>query len=123
MRRDRFDRNRGGGGRDGRSDRSDWGGRGRYHGRDERGDYDNAASAPPMKDLVEFIAKGIVDDAAAVNVNESVDRNTIFVELRVAQGEVGRVIGREGKLANAIRTLLRVAGNRSRRRVVLDIGD
>jgi predicted RNA-binding protein YlqC (UPF0109 family) len=76
-----------------------------------------------MKDLVEFIAKGMVDDPDAVTVNETVDRGTVFLELRVAQGEVGRVIGREGKLANAMRTLLRVAGVRTRKRVVLDISD
>jgi len=76
-----------------------------------------------MKDLVEFIAKGMVDEASDVTVNESVERNNIFVELRVAPGEVGRVIGREGKLANAIRTVLRVAASRSRKRVMLDIGD
>lgn len=76
-----------------------------------------------MKDLVEFIAKGMVDDPDAVVVNETVDRGTVFLELRVAPGEVGRVVGREGKLANAMRALLRVAGARSRKRVVLDIGD
>jgi hypothetical protein len=76
-----------------------------------------------MKELVEFIATGLVDDAEAVTVTETTDRGTIFVELRVAQGEVGRVIGREGKLASAMRVLLRVAGNRARKRVVLDIGD
>lgn len=76
-----------------------------------------------MKELVEFIATGIVDDPQAVTVTETVDRGTTFVELRVAKGEVGRVIGREGKFANAMRALLRVAGARSRKRVVLDIGD
>lgn len=76
-----------------------------------------------MKDLVEFIAKGLVDNADSVTVTETVDRGTVFIELRVAQGEVGRVIGREGKLANAMRTLLRVSGAKARKRVVLDIGD
>lgn len=76
-----------------------------------------------MKDLVEFIAKGMVDTPDAVVVTETVDRGTVFLELRVAEGEVGRVIGREGKLANAMRTLLRIAGAKSRKRVVLDIGD
>ncbi len=117
MRRDSFDRSRGND-RGGRNDRG--------YGRDNRNDrFDREPSepAPPVRDLVEFIAKGMVDDADAVSVNESVERSTIFVDLRVAQGEVGRVIGREGKLANAMRTLLRVAGNRAHRRVVLDIGD
>lgn len=78
---------------------------------------------PDVKGLVEYIAKGMVDDADAVSVNETSSRNGIFVELRVAQGEVGRVIGREGKLANAMRVLLKVAGNRAGRRVMLDITD
>lgn len=128
MSRDRYNSR---GDRGDRGDRNDRGGRGGGRDRDRGGygarrdrDYGGPEiPAPPMKDLVEFIAKGMVDDAEAVSVNESVDRSTIFVELRVAQGEVGRVIGREGKLANAIRTLLRVAGNRARKRVVLDIGD
>ncbi len=76
-----------------------------------------------MKELVEYVAKGLVDQPDAVKVTESVDRGTIFLELRVAPGEVGRVIGREGKLANAVRTLLRIAATRSRERVVLDITD
>ena len=117
MGRDRFNRSRGDSRdtRDSRGNRND-----RYDRRDRD---ERTAPLPPMKDLVEFIAKGMVDDADAVSVNETVDRNTVYVELRVAQGEVGRVIGREGKLANAMRTLLRAAGNRSRTRVLLDIGD
>jgi uncharacterized protein len=76
-----------------------------------------------MKDLIEFIAKSLVDNADAVVVNEFKDRGTTVLELRVAPEEVGRVIGREGKVANSIRTLLRVAANRQRKRVVLEIGD
>lgn len=76
-----------------------------------------------MKELVEYIAKRMVDHPDAVTVTESVDRDTVYLQLRVAKGEVGRVIGREGKLANAMRTLLRIAAMRSRKRVVLDITD
>lgn len=78
---------------------------------------------PDVKGLVDYIARGMVDDADAVSVTESSSRNGVFVELRVAQGEVGRVIGREGKLANAMRTLLKVAGSRAGQRVMLDITD
>ncbi|MCL6509892.1 MAG: KH domain-containing protein [Anaerolineae bacterium] len=74
-----------------------------------------------MKELVEYVAKGLVDHPDQVRVTESVDRSTIFLELHVAPGEAGRVIGREGKLANAVRTLLRISAARSRKRVVLDI--
>jgi predicted RNA-binding protein YlqC (UPF0109 family) len=90
---------------------------------DDRRDRQPSGPPPDVKGLVEFIAKGIVDNADAVTVTENSSRNGIFVELRVAQGEVGRVIGREGKLANAVRSLLRVAGSRSGRRIMLDITD
>ncbi len=76
-----------------------------------------------MKELVEYVAQGLVDHPDQVKVTESVDRDTVFLELQVAPGEVGRVIGREGKLANAVRTLLRISAARSRKRVVLDIRD
>jgi hypothetical protein len=76
-----------------------------------------------MKELVEYIARGLVDNAEAVVVDEKQDRNTVILELHVAPGEVGRVIGREGKLANAMRVLLRVASTKTRKRVILDIGD
>ncbi|MCS7056113.1 MAG: KH domain-containing protein [Thermoflexales bacterium] len=76
-----------------------------------------------MKELVEYVAKGLVDQPDKVKVTESADRDTIFLELHVAPGEVGRVIGREGKLANSVRALLRISAVRLRKRVVLDIRD
>jgi hypothetical protein len=76
-----------------------------------------------VKELVEYMARGLVDNADAVVVEEFKDRGTTVLELRVAPDEVGRVIGREGKVANAMRTLLRVAGNKQRKRAVLEIGD
>lgn len=76
-----------------------------------------------MKELVEYVARGLVDHPEQVKVTESVDRDAVFLELQVSPGEVGRVIGREGKLANALRTLLRISAARSRKRVVLDIRD
>lgn len=76
-----------------------------------------------MKALVEYVARGVVDHPEQVKVTELVDRDTIFLELHVSPDEVGRVIGRQGKLANALRTLLRITAARSRKRVVLDIRD
>lgn len=76
-----------------------------------------------MKDLVEFVAKALVDNQDAVTVEEHKDRGTTILELRVASDEIGRVIGREGKVANALRTLLRVSAQKQRKRVVLEIGD
>ncbi|MCS6773244.1 MAG: KH domain-containing protein [Anaerolineae bacterium] len=74
-----------------------------------------------MKEIVEFIATRLVADPTKVVVVERVERGTVFLRLSVPKEEMGRVIGREGKLANAMRTLLRVAGARTRKRVVLDI--
>jgi predicted RNA-binding protein YlqC (UPF0109 family) len=74
-----------------------------------------------MKELVEYVAKSLVDDPAAVSVTEHFRRGAVIVELRVAPGDMGRVIGKAGRVANAIRALLRVAAARSGKRVVLDI--
>jgi uncharacterized protein len=76
-----------------------------------------------MKDLVEYIAKSLVDKPDEVVVNEVRPGNTTIIELKVAQGDMGRVIGREGKVANAIRALARVAGTRQRKRVSVEILD
>jgi uncharacterized protein len=72
-----------------------------------------------MKDLVEYIAKGLVDNPDAVSVKETRGSSVTILELRVDHKDMGRVIGKEGRVANAMRTLLRVsAGDR---RVTLDI--
>ena len=75
-----------------------------------------------MKELIDYIARGLVDNPDAVVVDEQRDGNTVYLQLQVAEGELGRVIGKDGKLANAMRTLLRL-GSRRGKRVVLDIGD
>ena len=74
-----------------------------------------------MKELITYIAENLVDDREAIRVNEYRQRRMTVYELVVAKDETGRVIGREGKIANAIRTLLRVAGDRDDMRVVLEI--
>ncbi len=75
-----------------------------------------------MKELIEYIAQGLVDNPEAVVVTETRDHNGSYLHLQVGEGELGRVIGRDGKLANAMRILLRM-GNRRGKRVMLDIGD
>jgi uncharacterized protein len=75
-----------------------------------------------MKDLIEYIAKGLVDNPDLVTVDEEREGNTTYLHLQVGEGELGRVIGRDGKLANAMRTLLRMNSRRGRR-YMLDIGD
>ncbi|HEX8152034.1 MAG TPA: KH domain-containing protein [Thermoanaerobaculia bacterium] len=76
-----------------------------------------------MRDLIEFVAKSLVDDPDAVRIR-SVEREEITVlELEVAPADLGKVIGRQGRTARAIRTLLAAAGQKTRRRYSLDILD
>jgi hypothetical protein len=76
-----------------------------------------------MKDLIEFVAKSLVDEPDAVNVRTNERDQTTFVELEVAPADLGKVIGRQGRTARAIRTLLAAAGQKTRRRYILDIVD
>ena len=74
-----------------------------------------------MKELLEYLAKMLVDDPSQVSVKESRSGATVVFELRVAPADTGRVIGRNGRVANAIRSLLRVAAAKEGARVQLDI--
>jgi len=74
-----------------------------------------------MKELIEYIAKSIVDDPSQVQVSETEEGNSITLELRVAPEDMGRVIGKGGRVANAMRTLLRVAAARQGKRATLEI--
>jgi predicted RNA-binding protein YlqC (UPF0109 family) len=74
-----------------------------------------------MKELVEYIAKSLVDNPAAVEVTEIEGGTSVILELKVAQEDMGRVIGRSGRVANAIRTLLRVLAAKQGKRVTLEI--
>jgi uncharacterized protein len=72
------------------------------------------------KDLVEYIAKSLVEQPDAVSVKEIRGSSVTVLELHVAREDMGRVIGKDGRVANALRTLLRVA-TRDDKRVVLEI--
>jgi predicted RNA-binding protein YlqC (UPF0109 family) len=74
-----------------------------------------------MKDLVEYIAKSLVDDPSQVSVTEIQGTTSIILELRVAPEDMGRVIGRNGRVANAMRTLLKVVAAKQGKRVTLEI--
>lgn len=75
------------------------------------------------KDLIEYIAKSLVDDPSAVSVNETEgDRGTIL-ELRVAQGDIGKVIGKYGRIAKALRTVLSASANKDGKHYSLEILD
>jgi hypothetical protein len=74
-----------------------------------------------LQDLLRFLAKGLVDTPEAVEVTQTTDGQTVVLRLRVAQGEVGRVIGKDGRVAKALRTVLRAAASRRGARVLVDI--
>jgi predicted RNA-binding protein YlqC (UPF0109 family) len=74
-----------------------------------------------VKELIEFIAKSLVDNPDAVTVTEvQGDKATVF-ELRVGKGDLGKVIGKQGRTARSMRTLLNAAASRSGKRAVLEI--
>lgn len=76
-----------------------------------------------MKDLVEFLAKSLVDAPDEVKVHTYEREQAAVIELEVAQEDLGKVIGRQGRTARAIRTILSAAGQKTRRRYILDIID
>ena len=74
-----------------------------------------------MKLLIEEIARALVDDPAGVSVNVVEGQHITIFELRVAKDDIGKVIGREGRMARSIRTILDAAGMKQRRRFALEI--
>ena len=74
-----------------------------------------------MKELVEFIAKALVDDPSAVTVVETDGPNAKVLELKVAPGDLGKVIGKQGRTARSLRTIVAAAGLKRRTRVTLEI--
>ena len=74
-----------------------------------------------MKGLLEHVAKQLVDDPNAVVVTEELDGDFIKLHLQVAEGDVGKVIGRGGRIAKAIRALLKVMATRDGTKVNLEI--
>ncbi len=74
-----------------------------------------------MNELIEYIAKSLVDHPEAVQVKASGGGDRVRLELSVAPGDMGRIIGRSGKVANAIRTVLRVAAEREGKQATLDV--
>jgi hypothetical protein len=74
-----------------------------------------------MKELIELIAKSLVDYPDEVKVKEVEGDQTTVLELRVADGDLGKVIGRQGRTARAIRTILGASGMKLKKRFVLEI--
>ena len=74
-----------------------------------------------MKELVEYIAHALVEDPSKVEVIEVEEGDQVRIELKVAKEDMGRIIGKGGRVANSIRVLLRVAAAREGKRVTLDV--
>ena len=74
-----------------------------------------------MKELVELIVKTLVDNPDKIVVNEVTGERTSVIELRVDQSDLGKVIGKQGRTARSIRTILNAAGIKQGKRVVLEI--
>ncbi len=74
-----------------------------------------------MRELIEYVADWIVDDPDAVRVTERDRGDRVVVQLEVAQDDMGRVIGKNGRIANAMRTLLKVSGDMRDRNTALEI--
>lgn len=76
-----------------------------------------------MKELLEFLARRLVDDPASVRVEEVEEPDLVTLRLHVAPEDVGKVIGRQGRIARALRTVVRASAGRGDRRVQLEIVD
>ncbi len=74
-----------------------------------------------MRELVLDIARALVDNPEAVEVEETFDNGAIILKLKVAPDDVGKVIGKQGRIAKAIRTVVKSASNRERKKVTLEI--
>jgi uncharacterized protein len=74
-----------------------------------------------MKDLLTRIAQALVDKPEKVQVNEIKGSQTIVLELKVFNTDMGRIIGKQGKMANAIRTILKAASGKAGKRFVIEI--
>ena len=74
-----------------------------------------------MRELIEYIAKALVDNPEEVAVSEVQGEVTSVIELRVAKSDLGKVIGKEGRTARAMRTLLTAASTKVKKRAVLEI--
>ena len=74
-----------------------------------------------MRETVEMIVKALVDDTEAVEVREVERKDTLVIEIRVAQADMGKLIGRQGRTVRALRSLVHAASVKQNRRYVLDI--
>ena len=76
---------------------------------------------PALRDLVHYLARGLVDHPEEVEVEEISEPDALVFELKVAEQDLGKVIGKQGRTAKALRTILSAASAKTRRRVILEI--
>lgn len=76
-----------------------------------------------MKELVEVIAKALVDDPDSVVVTEREDKKVTVLEVKVADSDMGKVIGKQGRIAKAIRSVVKAAAAKEDKKVIVDILD
>lgn len=74
-----------------------------------------------LKELIEYVVKALVDDPAQVDIREVEGTESTTYEIRVAPTDLGKVIGKQGKIANALRTVAKAAAMRNKKRVYLEI--
>ena len=74
-----------------------------------------------MKELLEFIAKSLVDEPEMVSVNEVEGEQSVILELKVAKDDMGKVIGKQGRIAKALRTVVKAAATKANKKVVVEI--
>jgi predicted RNA-binding protein YlqC (UPF0109 family) len=74
-----------------------------------------------MKDLIKYIAQALVDHPEAVEVSEVEGEHTSVMQLKVAKDDVGKIIGKQGRTAQAIRTILSAASGKAKKRTFLDV--
>jgi uncharacterized protein len=74
-----------------------------------------------IKEMVEYIAKSLTDDPDAVRITEAIGETVIMIEMNVASGDMGRMIGRKGQTINAIRSLARILGAKMEKKVSVEI--
>jgi hypothetical protein len=74
-----------------------------------------------MKELVEYLVKALVDKPEEVNISQTEGESVTILEIRVASDDAGKVIGKDGRIANAIRTIVKAAGAKNKKRVTVEI--
>ena len=74
-----------------------------------------------MKELVEYIVKALVDKPEAVEINESQNEMATIIEVRTAPEDAGKVIGREGRIVNALRTIVKAGAAKEQKRITVEI--